>query len=100
MTHRDVRTVEDALMLVDEKARGRTRYEGQEPYVDEMLAGEVRRLRSILNTGICMWDDGCGNFVYSREEFDPRMKCCPNWVIEIGGNGSQAAHWSEVDPLV
>ena len=40
------RTVEDVIADVQSKARGRTRYEGQEPYPDEMLCAEITRLRA------------------------------------------------------
>lgn len=33
---------------VRSKARGRTRYEGRPPYVDEVLVGEIDRLRDLL----------------------------------------------------
>lgn len=33
---------------VRSKAQGRTRYEGQPPYVDEVLVGEIDRLRDLL----------------------------------------------------
>lgn len=39
-------TVDEALSIVASKASGRTRYEGQEPYLDEVLATEVVRLRA------------------------------------------------------
>lgn len=38
--------VERWLSNVDAKARGRTRYEGQEPFVDESVAAEIRTLRA------------------------------------------------------
>lgn len=41
-------TPDQALAIVASKAAGRTRYEGQEPYLDEVLAAEVRRLRGIV----------------------------------------------------
>jgi len=41
-----LRTVEDVIADVQSKARGRTRYEGQEPYPDEMLCAEIARLRA------------------------------------------------------
>ena len=34
-----------ALEIVRSRAKGRTRYAGQEPFVDEMLAAEIDRLR-------------------------------------------------------
>ncbi len=41
-------TVEEALKITETRAAGRTRYEGSEPYCDEVLAAEVRRLRAML----------------------------------------------------
>ena len=41
-------TPDEALSIVDAKAAGRTRFAGMEPYVDEVLAAEVRRLRNEL----------------------------------------------------
>lgn len=38
-------TPDEALSIVDTKAAGRTRFDGMEPYADEVLAAEVRRLR-------------------------------------------------------
>lgn len=38
-------TVDEALAIVATKAAGRTRWEGSEAWVDEVLAAEVRRLR-------------------------------------------------------
>lgn len=38
-------TPDEAMAIVKSKAAGRTRYEGQEPYIDEVLAAEVERLR-------------------------------------------------------
>ena len=43
-----ISTVEEAIALVKSKANGRTRYEGQEPFVDELLVGEIERLRAIV----------------------------------------------------
>jgi hypothetical protein len=41
-------TPDDALAEVRRRAAGRTRYEGQEPRADEVLAEEVERLRAAL----------------------------------------------------
>jgi len=38
-------TPEEAIKIVKSKAGGRTRYEGQEPYLDEVLVAEIERLR-------------------------------------------------------
>jgi hypothetical protein len=43
-----VTTVDDALAEVDRRAAGRTRYEGQPDFLDEVLAHEVRQLREQL----------------------------------------------------
>lgn len=42
-------TVEEALKRVEVSSQGRTRYEGREPRVDEVLAAEVRRLQKLLH---------------------------------------------------
>lgn len=41
-------TPNEALAIVAAKAAGRTRYEGQEPALDEVLAAEVMRLRALV----------------------------------------------------
>jgi len=41
-----IKTIDDAIALVNTKANGRTRYEGQEPFVDELLVAEIERLRA------------------------------------------------------
>lgn len=41
-------TTDEALAIVASKAAGRTRYEGQESFPDEILAAEVRRLRGVI----------------------------------------------------
>lgn len=79
MTHKDVRTIEDALALVDEKARGRTRWPDQPPYIDEMLAGEVRRLRAILDSGEL-------NDIYDVPSLST------TWIIRLPENSN---HWTE-----
>lgn len=40
--------VEEAIRIVRDKSSGRTRWEGQEPYLDEVLVEEVLRLRGAL----------------------------------------------------
>ena len=42
-------TPDEALAIVESKARGRTRYEGQEAFLDEVLAMEIYRLRDLLD---------------------------------------------------
>lgn len=41
-------TADEAIAIVMSRARGRTRYEGQEPFVDEILVAEIIRLRDCL----------------------------------------------------
>lgn len=38
-------TPEEAIKIVKEKSQGRTRWEGQEPFLDEVLVEEIERLR-------------------------------------------------------
>jgi hypothetical protein len=45
---KDRERADNLLTAVDSIGSGRTRYEGQEPYRDEVLAAEVRRLRSVV----------------------------------------------------
>jgi predicted RNase H-like HicB family nuclease len=42
-------TPEEAIKIVESKANGRTRYEGQEPFLDEVLVAEIKRLKNELN---------------------------------------------------
>ena len=46
-------TVDEAIALVHSKAQGRTRYAGQEPYIDEVLVREIERLRAIVDDSAC-----------------------------------------------
>jgi hypothetical protein len=39
-------TVDEIIKQVNIKASGRTRYEGQEPFWDEVLVAEIERLRA------------------------------------------------------
>ncbi|KKM39532.1 hypothetical protein LCGC14_1564380 [marine sediment metagenome] len=41
-------TLDESISDVRSKARGRTRYEGQEPFRDEVLVAEINRLREAL----------------------------------------------------
>lgn len=38
-------TPDEAIRIVKSKAEGRTRYDGQEPFLDEVLVAEIERLR-------------------------------------------------------
>lgn len=42
-------TPEEAVKIVEARSCGRTRYEGKEPYIDEVLVLEIRRLQNIIN---------------------------------------------------
>jgi hypothetical protein len=46
-------TPEEAILIVENKARGRTRYEGQEPFLDEILVEEIRRLQNEIRKLNC-----------------------------------------------
>ena len=41
-------TPEEAVRIVESKSRGRTRYEGQRDFLDEVLVKEIKRLRGIV----------------------------------------------------
>lgn len=40
--------IEQALAIVETRSKGRTRFQGQEPFIDEVLAQEVLRLQSLV----------------------------------------------------
>jgi hypothetical protein len=42
-------TPDEAIAIVKSKANGRTRYEGQKPFLDEVLVAEIERLRAQAN---------------------------------------------------
>lgn len=44
-TEKPTMTADEAIAIVRNKASGRTRFEGQEPYLDEVLVAEIERLR-------------------------------------------------------
>ncbi len=41
-------TVDDVIRAVHKKSEGRTRYEGQAPYWDELLVAEIEELRACV----------------------------------------------------
>jgi len=43
-------TPQEAIAIVDSKAMGRTRWEGQEDFLDEVLVKEIKRLQKHLDT--------------------------------------------------
>ena len=38
-------TIDEAMKIVASRQQGRTRWEGQEPYLDEVMFNEITRLR-------------------------------------------------------
>lgn len=50
MDKTEITSVDDIIRVIDSKSRGRTRYEGQDPfqYWDECLVAEIRRFRRRL----------------------------------------------------
>lgn len=44
-----VTDIDEIIQDIESKARGRTRYEGQEPYRDEVLVAEIKRLRELCD---------------------------------------------------
>lgn len=42
-------TADEAIRIVKSKSNGRTRYENQEPFLDEVLVAEIERLRAIVD---------------------------------------------------
>jgi hypothetical protein len=50
-------TPDEAIKIVKTKANGRTRYEGQPAFVDEVLVGEIERLQARLKKYIDLYDD-------------------------------------------
>ena len=65
-------TPDQAIQIVASKVRGRTRFEGQEPFLDEVLVGEIERLRTVL--GEC------------EEYFDQRADADHNGVSFIAND--------------
>lgn len=41
-------TIDEAIAEVESRAAGRTQFEGREPPLDEVLAGEIERLRKLV----------------------------------------------------
>lgn len=51
-------TTDEAIRIVDlKKLKGRTRYEGQEDFLDEVLVAEIKRLRNIVGTTLFYRDE-------------------------------------------
>ena len=53
-------TVDEAITIINSKAAGRTRYAGQEPYLDEVLVAEIERLRAQLLNWVPLPQDMSG----------------------------------------
>jgi hypothetical protein len=43
-------TPKEAVAIVKSKANGRTRYEGQKPFLDEVLVAEIERLEKEIES--------------------------------------------------
>lgn len=52
-----MKTIKDAIAIVRSKANGRTRWEGQEPFLDELLVQEIDRLQARLDAVIEYLED-------------------------------------------
>lgn len=59
-------TPDEAIKIVESKARGRTRYEGQRPFLDEVLVNKLKkmaarweRLRESCQKHIDEFEHGC-----------------------------------------
>lgn len=59
-------TPDEALAEVRRRMNGRTRYEGQEPRADEVLAEEVERLRAALREHKEVVEDACAKMLGHR----------------------------------
>ncbi len=58
-------TIDEIIKEVRSKARGRTRYAGQEPFWDEMMVAEIERLRREVEewrTAAVEWRAAAGDF--------------------------------------
>lgn len=53
-------TADEAIAIVRSKSRGRTRFEGQEPYLDEVLVAEIERLREYFDAAMAYRDATTG----------------------------------------
>jgi len=90
------RTVDDALRDHYSRAAGRTRYEGQEPRDDELMAAEIDRLRlSAGETRLCVV---CGKEVdaktYKRGDVVKECAASPACTLDITQQEA-ADHWRQ-----
>ncbi len=79
-------TVDEALDIVASKAAGRTRYEGADPWVDEVLAVEVRRLRAEvarLSEPDMFWNGGCPDTPYLSAQDVLDDACAGQLIVEV-----------------
>ena len=53
-------TPDEAIRIVESKAKGHTRYEGQEDFLDEVLVDEIKRLQEII-ANCYNYLDGCSH---------------------------------------
>ncbi len=91
-------TPDEAVKIVKSKANGRTRYEGQVPFLDEVLVGEIERLREAIRLDIsdakvtCGSDGkGCKAFrPYYGDNTERRYRKCGQCPMEVLSNVREA----------
>ena len=67
-------TPEQAIKIVKEKSRGRTRYEGKKPYIDEVLVAEIERLQADAARYKYLRDMGYIEIEYTDKEGEYTLK--------------------------
>lgn len=75
--------IDEAIAEVKRKAEGRTRYEGQPPYRDEVLVAEIERLQAALKD-IMLLD---GKRLTGRQKFDHAFTLATRALEQQTGNG-------------
>jgi len=80
-------TPEEAITIVNSKAQARTRWEGQEPFLDEVLVAEVKRLLDSEEMAWCIIDNAYGGdwSLASRASGweDAAKKWCDNYLKHL-----------------
>jgi len=87
-------TIDEAIATVREMANGRTRYYGQEPFLDEVLVAEIERLRKQLPEGM----GGC-TIILHRCEKGHGWLSAENW-IQHGCPTCEIERLREVERLI
>jgi hypothetical protein len=80
-------TPDEAIAIVKSKANGRTRYEGQEPFLDEVLVAEIERLRHRTDAVTRIVDQLIRITRLNRDEFEfsftvSRKAAGLSWIFE------------------